>query len=185
MPAKELLQLTVNGDAVSTAVRPHDTLLDVLRENLGLVGTKRGCDDGSCGACTVLIDADPSPSGSPALSCLVLAMTVEGQSVTTIEAASADPRTAAVQQALVEEGGLQCGYCTPGIVLAAHAFLESVAPDEAEPSRDAIARGLSNNLCRCTGYGRIVEAICIASSKRADSKRADSKRADGVSRGSR
>jgi carbon-monoxide dehydrogenase small subunit len=197
MSEKELLHLTVNGDKVSTAARPHDTLLDILRDNLGLVGTKRGCDDGSCGACTVLIgdglnkdgliDGDSSTSGGPALSCLVLAMTVEGRSVTTIEAAGAHPRTAAVQQALVEEGGIQCGYCTPGIVLAAHAFLERVSADSGKPSRDAIARGLSNNLCRCTGYARVIEAISVASEKSsvASEQDAGSNCVDEVGRGSR
>jgi len=149
MPGKELLQLNVNGDAVAVAVRPSDTLLDALRDTIGLTGTKRGCDDGSCGACTVLI------AGRPALACLVLALTVDGDDVTTIEAASAHPASAAVQQALVEEGGVQCGYCTPGIVLAAHAlFAEYPAPDDAQ-----IVAGLANNLCRCTGYARIVEAV--------------------------
>jgi aerobic-type carbon monoxide dehydrogenase small subunit (CoxS/CutS family) len=146
---KEILRLTVNGDPFQVAAAPNETLLEVLRETLGFTGTKRGCDDASCGACTVLVD------GGPVLSCIRLALTADGAEVTTIEGASRSPLASRVQRALADEGGLQCGYCTPGIVLAAHALFS----EDPQPSEEALRAGLSGNLCRCTGYVRILEAL--------------------------
>ena len=149
MEWKEVLHIRVNGDTHEVAAAPNRTLLDLLREDLGLTGTKRGCDDASCGACTVLVD------GRPALSCISLALTAEGAEMMTIEGAAGDGRLSPLQEALVAEGGLQCGYCTPGVVLAAWALLARTP----SPTEDQIREGISNNLCRCTGYGRIMEAV--------------------------
>lgn len=162
---KEILSFRVNGVARQAAVRPHQTLLEALREELGLTGTKEGCDDASCGACTVLLD------GEPVLSCVHVALLAEGTDVTTIEGASRDGHLSAVQEALIESGGLQCGYCTPGIVLAAHSLLSAHfrSGGRSEPclplDRERIRAGLSNNLCRCTGYERIVSAVELAVSR--------------------
>lgn len=149
MEWKEVLRIRVNGDSHEVAAAPNRTLLDLLREDLGLTGTKRGCDDASCGACTVLV------GGRPALSCILLALTAEDTEVMTIEGAARDGRLSPLQEALVAEGGLQCGYCTPGVVLAAQALLTRIP----FPTEDEIREGISNNLCRCTGYGRIIEAV--------------------------
>ena len=122
-------------------------LVDLLREDLHLTGTKRGCDDGSCGACTVLVD------GAPQHSCLTLARLVSGRDVTTIEGVSPG-RLSRLQRSLVETGGLQCGFCTPGMIIAAVALLQ-----RGTPSRDDILEAISGNFCRCTGYAKIVQAI--------------------------
>jgi aerobic-type carbon monoxide dehydrogenase small subunit (CoxS/CutS family) len=149
MAGRQVLSIQVNGDPYEVAARANETLLDLLRDGLGLTGTKRGCDDASCGACTVLVD------GRPVLSCIQLAQLCEDAAVTTIEGAGRDRRLRALQEALVDEGGLQCGYCTPGIVLAAGALLASNPGADEE----AVRAGLSNNLCRCTGYLPIVAAV--------------------------
>jgi len=150
---KRLLRLTVNGRIREEAIADHALLLDFLREDLGLTGTKRGCDGGECGACTVLID------GEPRLACITLAARCEGQSVETIEALAASGRMSRLQQAFHEKLGTQCGFCTPGMIMAAEALLRrSAAPDEAQ-----IREALSGNLCRCTGYVKIVEAVQAAS----------------------
>ncbi|HVR74614.1 MAG TPA: (2Fe-2S)-binding protein [Planctomycetota bacterium] len=149
MPLSETLRIRVNGDVHEISVEPHRTLLEVLRDDLELTGTKRGCDDASCGACTVLVD------GKPWLSCVALPFALEDADIVTIEGASRDPAMTLLKETILREGGLQCGYCTPGIVLAARALLERrPCPDEAD-----IREGISNNLCRCTGYLRIVEAV--------------------------
>ncbi len=145
----KLLRLTVNGDPVELGVRDEETLLQVLRERLGLTGTKQGCDLGDCGSCTVLLD------GEPVLSCLVLAATVEGRSVETIEGVAGADGLHPVQEAFDEVGAVQCGFCTPGMVLASKALLEK----DPRPSRSEIRRALSGNLCRCTGYVKIVDAV--------------------------
>ena len=147
------LQLTLNGAARSLEVPPLRRLLDLLREDLLLTGTKEGCGEGECGACSVLID------GELANSCLVAASQVQGASVVTIEGI-ADPggKLAPVQACFLERGGAQCGICTPGMIVAAHRFLESGAPATDQGVREAIA----GNLCRCTGYQKIVEAIQLA-----------------------
>ncbi len=144
----ERLTLRINGEVRSVLVPAHKTLLEVLREDLGLTGTKHGCELGECGACTVLID------GAPMLSCLVLPVDVQGQEITTVEGV-ADHELHPVQQAFVEAGALQCGYCTPGFVLAAKALLDH----NPTPSRAEITEALSGNLCRCTGYMRIIDAV--------------------------
>jgi carbon-monoxide dehydrogenase small subunit len=141
--------MRVNGETSEVAVAPNRTLLEVLREDLRLTGTKRGCDDASCGACTVFVD------GKPQLSCIVLALCMQEAAVKTIEGATVHSQLSALQESLVNEGGLQCGYCTPGVVLAAQALLENT-PD---PSEKEIREGISNNLCRCTGYSRIIAAV--------------------------
>jgi carbon-monoxide dehydrogenase small subunit len=143
------IDLTINGDAVHLEVEPHRTLLDVLRNDLGLTGAKDGCGTGDCGACTVLLD------GEPINSCLALPATLAGRSITTIEGLARDPLGKRLQTALVEHGAVQCGYCTPGLLLAAKSLLT------ADPSPDgaAIRRGISGNLCRCTGYAKVVAAI--------------------------
>lgn len=144
-------RLLVNGSPVELAgVADDERLLDTLRWRLGLRGTKEGCRSGECGACTVLVD------GRARLSCLALTRELEGAAVTTIEAAHLDPVGRVVQEAFAEEGGLQCGYCTPGFVMAATALLRDPARLRAGPGA---LRGLGGNLCRCTGYVSIVRAV--------------------------
>jgi aerobic-type carbon monoxide dehydrogenase small subunit (CoxS/CutS family) len=156
MSGKEALRIRVNGEPAELQIAPHRTLLEVLREDLGLTGAKRGCDDGSCGACTVLVD------GEPRLACLSLALLVDGAAVTTIEGIASDGRLSALQEAFLTTGGLQCGYCTPGMVLAAEAHLRS----SLELTDEAIREGLAGNLCRCTGYAPIAEAVRRAALER-------------------
>jgi 4-hydroxybenzoyl-CoA reductase subunit gamma len=159
--SKRLLRLTVNGRAREDAVADHRLLIDYLREDLGLTGTKRGCDGGECGACTVLI------GGEPRLACITLAARCDGQQVETIEALAAGGRMSRLQRAFHEKLGTQCGFCTPGMIMAAEALLRrSPAPDEAQV-RDA----LSGNLCRCTGYVKIIEAVQAAAEAPAGGRR--------------
>ena len=146
---KTLLNCTINGAEWSVLADTRDTLLDLLRDRLGLTGTKEGCGNGNCGTCTVLMD------GAPINACLVLALEVPGRSVTTIEGLCAGGALHPLQQALVDHGGTQCGFCTPGIVLAAKALLD----ENPRPSEAQIRHAIAGNLCRCTGYGKIVEAI--------------------------
>ena len=146
------LALTVNGDSVHLAVSPAATLLDVLREKLELTGTKLGCGDGECGACTVML------SGKVVNSCLVLAVECGGTEVLTIEGLAPNGRLHPLQQAFVDHGAIQCGYCTPGMIMAAYALLE----ENAEPSEADVKRGLEGNLCRCTGYRKIIDAVLAA-----------------------
>ena len=146
---RTLVTLRVNGAERRVAVRPYDVLLDVLRENLSLTGTRRGCDMGTCGCCTVLLD------GKPTLSCLTLALEAEGRSITTVEAVAGVEGLHPVQQAWVDTGASQCGFCTPGFIMTALAFVEShAAPTEAQ-----IREAISGNMCRCTGYLSIIEAV--------------------------
>jgi len=149
------LSFTLNGRPVVTRCSDEAILLDLLREQLRLTGTKRGCDLGTCGCCTVLLD------GRPTLSCLTLARLVGGRSVTTIEGVSPAQGLSPVQKAFVDLGATQCGFCTPGFVLAATALLR----ESPHPSRAEIERAISGNLCRCTGYRKIVDAIEAASRK--------------------
>ena len=150
--AKRLVSLTVNGRAREDAVSDHTLLLDYLREQLGLTGTKRGCDGGECGACTVLVD------GQPQLSCITLACRCEGREVSTIESLATQGRLSALQSAFHEKLGTQCGFCTPGMVMAAHALLLR----EPSPSELQIREALSGNICRCTGYVKIIESVQAA-----------------------
>jgi 4-hydroxybenzoyl-CoA reductase subunit gamma len=150
--AKRILSLTVNGRQREDAVADHTLLLDYLREALQLTGTKRGCDGGECGACTVLVD------GAPQLACITLAARCAGRHVETIEALATDGRMSRLQAAFHEKLGTQCGYCTPGMIMAAEALLRGTpAPTEAE-----IRAALSGNLCRCTGYVKIIESVQAA-----------------------
>ena len=147
--SKRTLKLTVNGEAREAAVEPRRLLSDVLREDLGLTGTHVGCEHGVCGACAVLVD------GRPVRSCLTFAAQMEGHEITTVEAVAVDGRYSALQQALHDEHGLQCGFCTPGIIMTFEAYLK----ENANPTEDEIREVLSGNLCRCTGYQNIVAAV--------------------------
>lgn len=152
------LALTVNGVRVETAVAPHARLLDLLRDELGLTGTKEGCGAGECGACTVLVD------GLAVNACLYLALEADGREILTVEGLAEGPgRLSALQRAFVDEGGVQCGFCTPGMLMNAHALLER----RADPSEAEIREALSGNLCRCTGYAQIVRAVRRAAAERA------------------
>jgi len=152
---KRILRLHVNGDEHEILTETHKTLLEVLREDLGLTGTKRGCDLGTCGACTVLIE------GKPYLSCLTLAVDVQGKKIVTIEGLTQDGEPHPLQKAFVEKGAIQCGFCTPGMILTAKAFLD----ENPHPSEGEVKKAISGNLCRCTGYVKIVEAILSVTSK--------------------
>lgn len=148
--------LTVNGRQREADVEPRKTLLDTLREDFLLVGSHAGCEHGVCGACTVLIDGEPSRS------CLMFAVQADGYQITTIEGLAPAPgELSVIQDAFCETHGLQCGYCTPGMVLAAHALLEH----NDAPSRHDIVEAISGNICRCTGYGQIVEAVEFAADR--------------------
>ena len=147
--------MTVNGESLQVAVAPHKTLLGVLREDLGLTGTKHGCELGECGACAVLVD------GEPLLSCLLLALECEGARVETVEGLAEGPQLHPLQDAFAELGAAQCGYCTPGILLTAKALVER----NPAPTRDEIKEALSGNLCRCTGYLQIFEAVEAAAAR--------------------
>jgi aerobic carbon-monoxide dehydrogenase small subunit len=154
---KQILSFTLNGSPVDVLVTPTETLLDVLREKLGVTGPKRGCDDGDCGACTVLLD------GEPARSCLTIALTVEGRDVMTVEGLTppgADLHP--LQKAFHETGAFQCGFCTPGMLMSAKALLEK----NPNPTREEIVDFMSGNLCRCGSYEEVIEAIqAVASGK--------------------
>lgn len=149
---KELIQLEVNGRSHEIAIPPSKLLLDALREDLRLTGSKRGCDDSSCGACTVMVD------GTPMLACTLLAASCEGQEITTVEGIAQHGSLAAIQKAYGDWGGAQCGYCTPGFMVTVKHLL-SVNPD---PTDDQIRSALSSNLCRCTGYTQMYQAIKAA-----------------------
>lgn len=155
--AKTKIALAVNGESVEVAFAPHKTLLEVLREDLSLTGTKHGCELGECGTCTVLID------GRPELSCLVLPVQVEGRAITTIEGMATGSELHPLQRAFAELGAAQCGYCTPGILLASRALLDG----NPKPTRDEIREALAGNLCRCTGYVKILEAVELAAERMA------------------
>jgi aerobic-type carbon monoxide dehydrogenase small subunit (CoxS/CutS family) len=157
---KVLARLRVNGETLEAAIPPHHTLLEVLREELGLTGTKHGCELGECGTCTVLLD------GRPVLSCLALAIECEEREIVTVEGLAKGAEPHPLQSAFAELGAAQCGYCTPGILCAAKELLDRV-PD---PSRAQIREALSGNLCRCTGYIKIYEAVELAARRAKDPK---------------
>ena len=150
--SKAHVRFAVNGEDVEAAFAPHKTLLEVLREDLGLTGTKHGCELGECGACAVLVD------GRPVLSCLVLGLDCEGRRVETIEGMAGAHGLHPLQKAFADLGAAQCGYCTPGILLTAKALLE----ENPKPKLDDIREALAGNLCRCTGYVKIFEAVELA-----------------------
>jgi aerobic-type carbon monoxide dehydrogenase small subunit (CoxS/CutS family) len=149
---KELIELKVNGRRREVAIESSKLLLDVLREDLGLTGSKRGCDDSSCGACTVLVD------GVSVLSCTLLGASCEGQEIMTVEGVSEHGSLAAIQKAYGDWGGAQCGYCTPGFIMTVTSLLAA----NPNPSEDEVRSALSGNLCRCTGYNQMYEAIKAA-----------------------
>ena len=148
---KKLIELTVNGEEYELAVEPQETLLDVLRNYLGLTGTKEGCGTGECGSCTVLLGDEP------VLSCLTLASDCQRQEIITIEGLGDIEGMTPVQEAFLEKGAVQCGFCTPGLIMASTAFVEQNRGRRV--SRDDIRRGLAGNLCRCTGYVGIIRAV--------------------------
>lgn len=143
------IELTINGKTETVTVAPYLTLLEVLRDTLDLTGTKEGCSTGHCGACTVLLD------GEPVSSCLLLAVEAEGRAITTVEGLAGNGQLHPVQAAFVEKGGLQCGFCTSGMMLASVALLQR----NPQPTEEEIRMALVGNLCRCTGYHKIVEAV--------------------------
>jgi len=152
---KKIISLTVNGVTHELAVEPRRTLLELLREDLGLTGTQKGCGIGDCGTCTVLVD------GIATFSCLTLAIQVEGCSIETVEGLAQDGKLNQLQQAFVDHGAIQCGYCTPGMLMTTTELLRR----NPRPNEHEIRRAISGNLCRCTGYQKIVEAIQVASEK--------------------
>jgi carbon-monoxide dehydrogenase small subunit len=152
---KHLVELKINGETYSLAIEPWRTLQSVLRDDIGLTGAKDACGTGDCGACTILMD------GKPVASCLVLAVEAQGKEILTIEGLAKDGRLHPLQEAFIELGAIQCGYCTPGMILSAKALLdENPKPNEAE-----VKNAIAGNLCRCTGYTKIIEAILAASQK--------------------
>jgi carbon-monoxide dehydrogenase small subunit len=151
---QQLIELNINGRVYEVPVNPRDLLVDVIRKKVGLTGTKKGCGQGDCGACTVLVD------GKAVLSCLTLAITCQGKKITTIEGLAAqDGQLHPIQQSFVDHGAVQCGFCTSGMILSSKALLDS----NPNPSREEIKRAIAGNLCRCTGYKKIVEAVEAAS----------------------
>jgi len=152
---RERLTLKVNGEEVQVLAPVHKTLLEVLREELGLTGTKHGCELGECGTCTVLLD------GEPVLSCLLLPVECQGREILTVEGMAVAGRLHPLQETFAELGAAQCGYCTPGILLAAKALLET----NPRPSREEIRAALAGNLCRCTGYTKILDAVELAAAR--------------------
>jgi len=146
------MQLAVNDELHEVAVGPADSLLLTLRETIGFIGTKRGCDSGGCGCCTVLVD------GKAVYSCMTMVMSVQGKQITTIEGLGQSGELDPVQQAFIDAGAVQCGYCTCGIIMASKQLLA----DNPDPSEEEIRKGISGNLCRCTGYQKIVDAIKLS-----------------------
>jgi carbon-monoxide dehydrogenase small subunit len=153
-----VLALQLNGEEIQVLVPVHKTLLEVLREDLGLTGTKHGCELGECGTCTVLVE------GMPQLSCLVLPIQLEGRRVTTIEGLAQGSHLHPLQETFAELGAAQCGYCTPGMLLAGAALLQT----NPHPTRNEIREALAGNLCRCTGYSKIVEAVELSAARTSD-----------------
>ena len=151
--SKQQIKLKVNGFEYDLLIKPQWTLLDVLRDELGLTGTKKGCDKGECGACTVIMN------GEAILSCLVLAIRAQGKDILTIEGLSQGGKLDPIQDSFVKYGAIQCGFCTPGMIMASRAMLNKTP----HPSKEEIKIGLSGNLCRCTGYVKIIEAVQKAS----------------------
>ena len=143
------IQITLNGKPIPLEIQPHRLLLDLLRDEIGLTGTKEGCGTGDCGACTVLLN------GKPVNSCLILSGELDGAEIVTIEGLKIGPELHPVQKAFIQDGGAQCGYCTPGMLMMSKALLE----ENPNPTEEDIRFALSGNLCRCTGYAKIVQAV--------------------------
>ena len=160
MPRKTYVQTTINGENVEFLCEPRQSLLESLRDIIGLTGSKEGCNDGNCGACTVNMD------GRIVTSCLVLGVEAEGSNIETIEGVAEGNNLHPIQQAFLENAALQCGICTPGFIVAAKALLER----EPDPSEDRIRFWLANNLCRCTGYDKIVRAVMDSAKKMQEAK---------------
>lgn len=152
------VSFSVNGEMVTLEVKPYETLLQTLRERLSLTGAKEGCSLGSCGSCTVIVD------GKPVRSCLILTLEVEGRKVETVEGLKKDGRLHPLQEAFVEKGAVQCGFCTPGMIMTAKALIQR----NPKPKREEIIETISSNICRCTGYKKIIEAIEEASKRTED-----------------
>jgi len=150
---KQIIELSVNGESVEFAVEPQETLVEVLRDHLGLTGTKEACGTGECGSCTVLIE------GKPILSCLTLAIDCCDKDIVTIEGIAEGDQVSPVQQAFLDSGAIQCGFCTPGMVLSSEVLLK----ENPNPQEKDIYKALEGNLCRCTGYNKIIEAVYKAS----------------------
>jgi carbon-monoxide dehydrogenase small subunit len=158
---KRVVEVTINGERHELALEPYRSLLDVLRNEVGLTGTKKGCDVGDCGACTVLLD------GKPVNSCLVLGVEVSGCDVVTIEGIQPGPdRLHPLQESFMQHGGAQCGFCTPGLIVMAKALLD----ENPNPTEDEIRFGIAGNICRCTGYTKVIEAIQAAAKELAEAK---------------
>jgi len=155
---KQRYALRVNGDTRETEAEPYESLLDVLRENLRLTGSKKGCNEAECGSCTVLLD------GRPVVSCLVLVPDAVDREIVTIEALAEGGAPHPVQRQMVEQGGVQCGYCTPGMIMSAYALLQ----ENPDPTDEEIRFAISGNICRCTGYGKIVKAVRAAAEEMGD-----------------
>ena len=153
---KKTLSLTVNGELYQRTIKPNLTLLDFIRDELGLTGTKKGCETGDCGSCTVILD------GELVNSCLLLAMEANGKEVLTVEGLMKGGKLHLLQEAFIEHGAIQCGYCTPGMLLAAKALLDK----SPTPTEQDVRAGIVGNLCRCTGYTKIVEAILAVGSQK-------------------
>ena len=149
---KQDIVLKVNGETYNVSVDTHRTLVEVLRETLGFTGTKKSCNEGECGACTVLMD------GKPVASCLILAVAAQGKEITTIEGLNEGEKLHPIQEAFVKHAAIQCGFCTPGMVMASKALLDR----NPEPTTTEVRKAISGNLCRCTGYQQIVDAVMAA-----------------------
>ena len=152
---KHSLRLTINGEPYEVLVEPYGSLLDLLREQLHLTGTKRGCDEGDCGACTVLLQ------GKAVTSCMVLALEASGKEIITVEGLAKGDQLHPIQEAFVRYGGVQCGYCTPGLIMSALGLLL----ENPHPTEEDVRFGIGGNLCRCTGYAKVVQAILKAAEK--------------------
>lgn len=152
---KHIIRLRINAEEHELHISASETLLEVLRERLSLTGAKEGCQDGSCGACTILLD------GKPVRSCLILAVEAEGRDILTIEGLARSEELHPIQEAFINQGGVQCGFCTPGLILTAKALIDS----NPEPTETEVKEAISGNLCRCTGYTKIVKSI-VAATKR-------------------
>jgi aerobic-type carbon monoxide dehydrogenase small subunit (CoxS/CutS family) len=155
---KQLMKFQINGEVYEQEIDVRRTLLEVLRESFSLTGTKKSCNEGECGACTVLINGKPVPS------CLVLAVEAQGKEIETVEGLAHDRELHPLQQSFLDHGALQCGFCTPGMLMAAKGLLN----ENASPGEDEVRRGIAGNLCRCTGYYKIIEAILDAAQRLKD-----------------